>query len=188
MLALALLTLFLMVLPAGAHSGHAHDSGFTGGYAHPWSGLDHLLAMFAVGLWAWQMGGRAVWMIPATFLVVMSAGFLAGLRGVEWAVTEPMILSSVVVIGVALSLARKWPVAICSGVVGLFAFFHGFAHGNEMTANANALSYASGFLLGTLTLHLLGIAAGLLSGKWLRPVAVRYAGAAIALAGIILWI
>lgn len=187
-LALLLAAFFLLTQFASAHSGHSHGNGFASGWAHPWTGLDHLLAMFAVGLWAWQMGKKAIWIIPASFLALMSVGFLIGMKGYELSATEPLILASVVVIGIALFAARKWSLALCAMIVGGFAFFHGFAHGNEMTMGANPLFYASGFLLGTLILHLLGIGAGLLSGKLLRPVAVRYAGAAIACAGLILWI
>ncbi len=185
---LLLAAFFLLTQFAPAHPGHSHENSFTSGWAHPWTGLDHLLAMFAVGLWAWQIGKKAIWVVPASFLSLMSAGFLIGMQGYELPVTEPLILASVVVTGAALFAARKWSIALCAMIVGGFAFFHGFAHGNEMTSGANPLFYASGFLLGTLILHLLGIGAGLLSGKLLRPVAVRWAGVAIACAGLILWI
>jgi len=180
------LVLYCTIFSASAHTGHEHSLGFTSGFAHPWSGLDHMLAMFAVGLWAYQTGKKAVWIIPSSFIGLMSIGFLTGMNGHTLSITEPMILASVMVIGIALFTARKLPLALCSIIVGVFAFFHGYAHGNEMTTGTNSLLYASGFLTSTFALHLAGIATGILSGRLLHPLAMRYAGLAIAVTGLFL--
>ncbi|MDO4641233.1 MAG: HupE/UreJ family protein [Neisseria sp.] len=166
---------------AFAHPGHEGDaSGFVHGFLHPISGLDHILAMLAVGLWAASFSGKARWLIPASFVGVMSVGFLIGANGGEIPMTEQGIAASVLVIGLAAAWAQRIPASIAAVVVGLFALFHGVAHGAEMHGNAGL--YAIGFILSTAALHAAGFFAGLLLNKnvWVN----RIVGTAIGAAGL----
>jgi urease accessory protein len=174
----------VMLMP-GLASAHiipgTHHSVYDG-FAHPFSGLDHLLAMFAVGLWASQCRGRAVWMIPLTFVSVMVLGGILGLTGAHLPGIEFGIALSVLVLGVLIATATRLKLGWGMTVAGLFALFHGYAHGAEMPAAVSALSFSVGFVLATLVLHAMGIAAGFYLAKQAR--AVRLAGAAIALCSI----
>jgi urease accessory protein len=145
-------------------------------------GLDHLLAMVAVGLWAAQLGGRAAWLIPAAFVSVMTAGAGLGMSGVHLPLVEQGIIASVVVLGLLIATAARLPLVASAGLVGVFALFHGVAHGTEMPASASGFAYAAGFALATATLH----AIGLLAAKATRVQWVRIAGAAIAVTAIAL--
>ena len=132
-----------------AHSGLGHVHGFVQGFAHPLGGIDHVLAMVTVGVFAWQLGGRALWLVPATFVLMMAAGGAIGIAGVELPSVEFGIAASVVVLGAIVALKRKAPLAVAIGVVGAFAVFHGHAHGTEMPPDALGAAYAAGFLLAT---------------------------------------
>jgi urease accessory protein len=167
---------------AQAHPGHAPGASFTHGFVHPMMGLDHLLAMLAVGLWAAQLGGRAAWLIPTAFVSVMTAGAGLGMSGVHLPLVEQGIIASVVVLGLLIATAARLPLAASAGLVGVFALFHGIAHGTEMPASASGFAYAAGFALATATLH----AIGLLAAKSTRVEWVRFAGAAIAVTAIAL--
>lgn len=187
-----LVTTALLLIPAlaQAHPGHG-AAGFTHGLVHPLSGWDHLLAMFAVGLWAAQKGGRALWAVPAAFLGVMTLGGALGMSHVQIPFIEQGIVVSVLMLGVLIAAAIRLPLAWSMAIVGLFALCHGVAHGAEMPVNATGFEYAAGFVLATALLHGCGIAAGLMaksvaSRQWL-PL-VRLAGAAIAMGGILLCI
>lgn len=155
---LLLIVGWCLLLPA---STHAHTSGIANhgwhdGFAHPLHGWDHLLAMIAVGLWAAQHRGRAVWMIPATFVTVMGLGSLAGLSGASLPGAETVVALSVAILGfLVLRRVRVRP-ATGASIVGFFAFFHGYAHGAEMPASASALTFGLGFLVATLLLHVAG--------------------------------
>ncbi|HRW65764.1 MAG TPA: HupE/UreJ family protein [Candidatus Competibacter sp.] len=170
---------------------HAHTTGlphmdlFTG-VEHPFSGLDHILAMVAVGLWAAQLGGRALWLVPLTFVLTMAVGGALGLLGVPLPMVELGIAGSVVVLGVLVALASRLPLAVSMSLVGLFALFHGYAHGAEMAAESSALWYGLGFMLATATLHALGIGMALAAGRGVPARLVRVGGAAIAASGMLL--
>jgi len=157
------LPLLLVATAASAHPGHAPLDGhgsFMSGLLHPIFGLDHVLAMVAVGLWASLIGGRALLFVPAAFVGVMAFGFLLAVGGVGLPFVEPIILASVVVLGLVVALALPVPVAAGTALVGFFALFHGHAHGAEMGA-ATMVAYGAGFVLSTAALHAAGIAVGL---------------------------
>lgn len=147
-----------------AHLNPAEHGSFAAGLSHPMFGADHILVMLAVGIWAAQIGGRAIVGVPAAFVGCMALGFVLALSGVALPFVEPAILASVVAIGLLVAAAVRLPVAACAGVVGLFALFHGHAHGGELGA-ATALAYGAGFVLATAFLHAVGVGAGLLLQK-----------------------
>ena len=162
-------------------------SGFSHGFLHPWSGLDHVLAMVMVGLLAFQLGGRALWLVPASFILVMILGGLLGMAGVSVPFVELGIALSVVVLGVVAALEVKAPVAAAMGLVGLFAIFHGHAHGAEMPVLADGLSYGGGFVLATALLHGAGLGLGYLlglGGRRYGSMVSRAAGGLAAVAGV----
>ena len=181
-----LLPLLLLPSLAQAHPGHGAASGLASGLAHPLSGLDHLCAMIAVGLWAAQRGGRALWAVPLAFVAVMSLGAIAGLGGQPLPFMEQGIAASVLVLGILIAAALRLPLTASLAVVGVFALFHGYAHGAEMPATASGFAYGAGFVAATAGLHLLGIGLGLLAKKLATEKAVRYAGGAIAACGLYL--
>ncbi len=188
------LGMVLGVLPgsATAHTGAAVETmganGFIAGFGHPFNGLDHVLAMIAVGLWASQLGGRAQWWVPTVFVGAMILGGMLGTMGMAMPWVEPGIVASVLILGVLVAAALRLPLAASSLLVGVFALGHGLAHGAEMPALAAGLSYGAGFVVATACLNLLGIGLGS-AGQRLRraPVAlVRLAGAAVAVTGAVL--
>ncbi len=183
----ALLVALLAAPAAFAHTGVGDTSGFLHGFAHPIGGLDHVLAMVTVGIFAWQLGGRALWLVPTAFVAVMAVGGALGVAGIEVPFVETGIALSVVVLGAAVALGVRVPVAAAMAVAGVFAIFHGHAHGAEMPDAAGGAAYAGGFLLATALLHLAGIGAGMLvgtAGDRFGPLVVRTAGGAVALAGV----
>jgi urease accessory protein len=169
-------------LPAYAHVGAGSTSSFATGFGHPLSGLDHMTVMVAVGLWAALKGGRALWVWPAAFVGVMLIGAALGMLGVPIPFVEPGILASVVALGLLVALAVDLPLALGAAIIGVFALFHGHAHGTEVPENASGLAYMAGFALATALLHGVGIAAALGLGLKLRGI-VRIAGAACAAVG-----
>jgi urease accessory protein len=186
-LAFSLIALGGASFPAFAHTGVDDTHGFMHGFLHPTSGLDHTLAMVAVGLFAVHLGGRALWLLPATFILIMTAGGILGMNGVGIPYVEVGIAASVIALGLMLALGATIPVGLAMGMVGFFAIFHGHAHGAEMPASASGLSYAIGFMLATAALHGIGMGAGLAIAAAGRQVSVRAAqisGSAIALAGV----
>jgi urease accessory protein len=179
----------LLLTAAGAHAhvipGDVRS--FGSGFAHPLSGLDHILAMVAVGLWAAQLGGRARWLVPASFVGVMALGGALAMAGLRVPFTEEGIMLSLLVFGILVAVAARFPLAASMAIVGLFAFFHGHSHGTEMSANAVGYAYGAGFMLATVGLQACGIG----TADLLQPVkvpVVRWAGAAIAVAGVCLWV
>lgn len=165
---------------AYAHPGSGPTGGLLPGLAHPLTGLDHIAAMVAVGLWAAQRGGRAIWLVPVSFVAAMSVGGLLGATGVSLPLVEPTIIVSVLVLGLLVATAVRFPLVASSLLVALFAVFHGHAHGTEMPATAAGLSYGIGFVLGTGLLHGCGVGVGVLAQNLLaRPLLVRFAGVAI---------
>ncbi len=184
---LAFITTLLIPSLAFAHTGVGDTTGFFHGFEHPVTGLDHVLAMVLVGVFAWQLGGRALWLVPATFVAIMAGGGALGLAGVEVPFVETGIALSVVVLGAAVALNVTAPVAIAMGLVGLFAIFHGHAHGAQMPEDAGGFAYGAGFMLGTALLHVLGIAIGFSiakAGARHGSIVVRSAGCLAAVAGI----
>lgn len=177
----------LAATPALAHVGaarHVHGSGFVAGFLHPLFGLDHVLAMVAVGLWAGLVGGRALLVWPAAFVVVMAVGGVAGYAGMGLPAVETWIAASVVVLGLLVAGRIAAPLALGILVCGVFAFFHGHAHGEELPHGVNALVYGIGFLSTTALLHAAGIALALGAVLRLPAAATRIAGIAVAVAGV----
>lgn len=174
-------------VPAFAHLDPASHGSFMAGVSHPLFGTDHILAMVAVGLWASQIAsgsGRksALWLVPAAFVGTMALGYFAAVAGIGLPFVEPAILASVVALGLLVAMAVRLPIAASAAVVGIFALFHGHAHGGELGA-AGALQFGIGFVVATALLHLAGIAIGLGIGRF-TPWAARIAGALTALAGL----
>jgi urease accessory protein len=178
--------LLLASTGAQAHILPNDVNGFGSGFAHPLHGLDHILVMVAVGLWAGQLGGRARWLVPASFVVVMALGGALAMAGLRVPYTEEGILLSVLVLGVLVAVAARFPLPACMAIVGIFAFFHGHSHGMEMPANAVGYAYGAGFILATVLLHAVGIGLAYAMHSVKLPV-VRWAGAVIAVTGICLW-
>ncbi len=174
----------LVVLPnlAEAHILLGTSHGFTAGFLHPLTGWDHLLAMFAVGLWAAQHRGRALWLIPLSFVSVMLVGGILGVAGVSVPGAELAIAISVLILGGLVATMTRFRPTLSVAVVGLFAIFHGYAHGHEMPAAAAALPFSVGFLVATALLHGLGLATGLVLQE--KPRVLQWAGAAIAASSV----
>lgn len=183
-----LLALFAALFPsfAHAHVGVGHTSGLMHGFAHAVSGLDHICAMLAVGLWAAQRGGRSVWLVPLTFVSVMAVGGFLGMAGVSIPFVEEGIVLSVLVLGVLVAASAQLPLAASVVIVGLFAIFHGHAHGAEMPVTASGFAYGAGFLMATASLHATGIFIASLVSRMGQVRLVRFAGGAIALCGVCL--
>lgn len=180
-----LLVLFSPSL-AYAHAGVGETSGLWNGLSHPLIGLDHICAMFAVGLWAAQRGGRAIWMAPLAFVSVMTIGGILGMLAIAIPFVEPGIAASVLILGVLIAAAVRLPLVVSLLIVGLFALFHGHAHGAEMPDRASGLAYGLGFVSASVCLHLCGVGAGLAAQRWRTPQLLRYAGGAVTALGIYL--
>lgn len=177
----------LMPTVALAHTGAGGTVGFSHGFMHPLTGIDHVLAMMMVGVFAWQLGGRAIWLVPSTFVLVMAVGGALGVAGIGVPFVEVGIALSVIVLGASVAFRVKAPVAIAMAVVGLFAIFHGHAHGSEMPENAAGMAYGLGFMIATASLHLGGLGLGFLIGRIgdkRGPVFVRATGAVAAVADL----
>ena len=179
-----------LVLPgvASAHTQTGQAVGFATGFAHPISGLDHVLAMVAVGLWGAQLGAPAIWVLPVAFPIVMAFGGMLGLLGVPLPGIEYGIAASVVLLGAAVMFELRPPLVIAALVVGVFAIFHGHAHGTELPPGQSALLYSVGFVTATGCLHALGISVGTVHRfSWGRTL-LRVAGAGVTLGGLFfLW-
>jgi len=169
-----------------AHTGAEHVASFASGFAHPWTGLDHMLAMVAVGLWAGLNGGRALWAWPLVFVGVMVAGGTLGMTGLAVPMVEPGILASVIALGLLVLAGVQLPVVLGAALVGIFALLHGHAHGAELPAETAAASYATGFALATAALHGIGLGIAYVSRSDSGRLAVRGAGALVAVAGVAL--
>jgi urease accessory protein len=174
----------VMLIPsvASAHVGAGETSGLAHGFWHPLGGLDHVLAMVAVGMLAANLGGRALWAVPLTFVAVMAVGGALGIHKVEIPFVEAGIAFSVAVLGLIVALRPQWPVAAAMALVGVFAIFHGYAHGEEMSAGSSGAAYAAGFMTATALLHLAGVGIQRVGSLyWART--AQFAGLAMALAG-----
>ena len=178
-----------MLLGSAAAQAHT-DAGVAGGlltgFMHPLSGIDHLLAMVAVGIWGATLGRPLVWALPVAFPMLMVVGGVLGIAGVPLPYVETGIAVSVVVLGLAIAAAWRAPVGVALAIVALFGVFHGFAHGKELPEAAAPAAYAAGFVVSTGLLHLGGIAIGLLQGLPRGVQMLRASGGLIAAAGV--WI
>lgn len=181
--AAALLGLPALALGHPGHPGDAAQASLVQGLLHPLTGLDHLLAMLAVGLWAAQLQGRAAWMLPGLFPAVMVAGAALAAAGMAMAGIEPLIALSVVVLGVAVTFGARPGLPASAALVGLFAFAHGQAHGVEMPAGGDLAGYVAGFVGATIFLHLVGLFLGMASQRWRGGMLARAGGTAIAITG-----
>jgi urease accessory protein len=171
-----------------AHTRGGEALGFATGLAHPVSGLDHVLAMIAVGLWGAQLGAPAVWLLPVTFPVVMAFGGMVGLMGVRLPGIEIGIALSAIALGFAVFREAQPRLWVAATIVGCFAIFHGHAHGSELPPGANGLLYSIGFVIATGALHAAGIGMGLVHRWPVGRISLRAAGALVALAGVaFLW-
>jgi urease accessory protein len=173
--------------PALAHTGLGETSGFMSGLMHPLSGLDHMLAMVAVGVLAARLGGRALWLLPASFLLFMGIGGSLGLHGIDVPGIEVGIAASVVVFGMLIMMPSNFSTTAAIAVAGFFAVFHGHAHGAEMPIGSSIAGYAAGFTVATAFLHAVGLGAGTAiarlddaRAKWVQ----NLGGAAMALTGV----
>ncbi|OCP39057.1 HupE/UreJ family protein [Ensifer sp. LC163] len=180
---IAAAALMASAAPAFAHLNPDEHGSFAAGFSHPLFGLDHILVMVAVGLWAAQIGGRALWIVPTAFVSMMAVGFALATAGIELPFVEPAILASVVALGLLVAMAVRLDTAASAAIVGLFALFHGHAHGGEL-GSAGALPFAVGFLIATAALHAAGIGLGMMLGRLSGGGALaRVLGGITALAG-----
>ena len=171
-----------------AHPQGSETAGLLSGLQHPVSGLDHILAMVAVGLWGAQLGQPAIWLLPVTFPMVMAFGGMVGLMGFDLPGIEIGIAVSAIILGVMVGWEARPPLWVAAMIVGFFAIFHGHAHGHELPPGADALLYSIGFVVATGCLHAIGIAIGLVHRWPAGKATVRASGVAVALAGVyFLW-
>ena len=186
-------TVFTLLALAGftgaaeAHTGVGHTIGFMHGFLHPLSGLDHMLAMVAVGLFAARLGGKALWMVPAAFVAMMVVGGAMGMNGFALPYVEIGIAASVIVLGAAVALVFSLPISAAMGLVGFFAVFHGHAHGSEMPLDVSGLTYGLGFVIATALLHCAGLGLGFAISQATvsrNSGLLKLTGAAMAVAGV----
>jgi urease accessory protein len=169
--------------PAFAHLDPAEHGSLMAGLSHPLFGADHILAMIAVGLWAAQIGGRALWSVPAAFVATMVLGFVLARAGAPLPFVEPAILASVVALGLVVAVAVRLDATTAAAVVSVFALFHGHAHGGEL-GMAGTWSFAAGFVISTVLLHIAGVGLGMgLARLADRGVVTRIVGGIMAIAG-----
>jgi urease accessory protein len=182
----AIIATFLLctATPAAAHSAEGLSGGFFAGFLHPVSGFDHVLAMVAVGLWGAFLGRPLIGLLPVIFPTVMAFGGVLGMMGAAMAPVEIGIAVSVLALGTAVALRWRAPIWIASLAVGIFAVFHGYAHGAELPSMADPVAFSAGFVVATGMLHVLGIVIGLIASRPAGTAVLRALGASIALAGI----
>jgi urease accessory protein len=172
--------------PAFAHLNPEEHGSFMAGFSHPLFGMDHILVMVAVGLWAAQIaqdGKRsALWIVPAAFVATMAVGFSLALTGMDLPFVEPAIIASVIALGLLVAMAVRLPTTACAVIVATFALFHGHAHGGEL-GSAGAFQFGIGFVIATALLHVAGIAAGLGISRF-SPYIARVLGGVTALLGL----
>jgi urease accessory protein len=180
---LVALPLAVFAMQASAHTGEGINTGFASGFWHPILGWDHVVAMVAVGMWGAFLGAPAIWILPVVFPLVMAFGGALGIIGVPIPMVETGIALSGVVLGLLVAFAVRAPIWVAAVIVGVFAIFHGHAHGAELPAQFSAYGYAIGFVIGTGLLHLAGIGIGFLTKTPLGVMAVRAAGGVVALVG-----
>jgi urease accessory protein len=176
--------LFFVPETAVAHAPEGAGGGFFTGFLHPIMGVDHLVAMVAVGLWGAFLGERALWILPIVFPSIMAVGAALGIIGLEIPLIEFVIALSGVVLGALIALRVRAPLAIAMVLVGIFAIFHGYAHGVEMPEQISAITYSAGFVIGTGLLHLAGIAIGFATLLPRGELLVRGCGGVISVIGL----
>lgn len=169
---------------AFAHTEHGVASGFMSGLLHPLFGLDHVVAMVAVGLWGAVLGGNYIWLLPVVFPLVMAFGGVMGIFLIPIPAVETGIAASAIVLGLMVGFAVRPPIYVAAVIVGAFAVFHGHAHGTELPNAQNALTYSIGFVISTGLMHLAGVALGLLNRWPAGKIAIRSGGGLIALCGV----
>jgi len=168
-----------------AHS--SEGGGFTAGLCHPVLGMDHLLAMISVGILSAQIGGKAIWTVPSTFVGVMLIGGILGIKGIPFFSVELGIACSVIILGIAIAIGKNVPTLIALALVSFFALFHGHAHGTEMPSLAQPAWYALGFTSGTAGIHIAGVLIGVVAEQYrFGPKVLRFAGLIIASIGLML--
>ena len=175
--------LAVIAAQASAHTGEGINTGFASGFWHPILGWDHVVAMVAVGMWGAFLGAPAIWLLPVVFPLVMALGGALGIIGVPLPMVETGIALSGVVLGLLVAFAVRAPIWVAAVIVGVFAIFHGHAHGAELPEAFSAYGYAVGFVVGTGLLHLFGIGIGFLTRSKAGTIAVRAAGGVVALVG-----
>ncbi|MEJ2516185.1 MAG: HupE/UreJ family protein [Gammaproteobacteria bacterium] len=181
-------TVLIWPLAAWAHVQAGQAGGFVSGLSHPVSGLDHVVAMIAVGLWGAQLGMPAIWILPVAFPMLMALGGMLGLLGIPLPGVEIGIAVSAVVLGALVLFQVRLPLAAAVIVVSFFAIFHGHAHGTELEAGQNALLYSLGFVIATGLLHAVGIGIGLIQNWGPGSQVLRGAGGLVMAAGLyFLW-
>jgi len=174
---------------AAAHTSYENSGGFVSGFMHPLTGMDHMLAMFAVGLWGAQLGMPAVWMLPVAFPMVMAVGGMIGMLGISFPFVEIGVAGSALALGACVLFEYRpkqlWLAAV---LVGFFGLFHGNAHGTELPEGSNGMLYSIGFVIATGLIHMSGVAIGLIHRWPFGRIALRAAGAAVGVAGtFFLW-
>ncbi|MCL8487135.1 MULTISPECIES: HupE/UreJ family protein [Bradyrhizobium] len=173
----------LTASPGFAHEQTGVGGGLAAGLLHPLTGLDHLVAMVAVGIWGAQLGGAAIWVLPIVFPLVMALGAVVGILKIGLPVPELVIALSALVLGLAVALRVRAPFVLAAAVVAVFAIFHGHAHGAELPSAANPLAYGCGFVVATGLLHAFGITIGALARWPGGERVIQGVGAAIAALG-----
>ena len=184
-----LIALAISFVPSTVYAhegGNMPLGGFLSGLVHPVLGYDHLLAMLSVGILSAQIGGRAIWTVPATFVSVMALGGVLGLIDIGISITEIGIALSLVILGSIIASERRLPMVLAMIGVGFFAIFHGYAHGTEMPQTAEPVTYAFGFLTGTALIHIAGVLVGDISKRYRRgPQVLQVGGGIIAIVGLL---
>jgi len=179
-----ILVAFFWPLNTWAHVGSGATGGFLTGLQHPVSGLDHVIAMLAVGLWGAQLGAPAIWLLPVVFPMMMAMGGMLGLMGIPIPGVEIGIAVSAVVLGFMVLAEARLKIQLAMVIVAFFAMFHGHAHGTELPAGQSGLIYSIGFVAATGCLHGMGIAIGLIHRWQAGRLALRGAGSIVCAAGI----
>jgi urease accessory protein len=184
----SLMTILLLVAvqPLAAHTTGGAIGGLGSGLGHPFIGLDHLLAMLAVGMWAYQLGGSSMWKVPLAFVLTLLVGASIGLTGLSLPFIGPVIAASVMVFGLLIAMRSRVTPVLASMLVALFALFHGYAHGIEMPLAASPLTYVAGFSLATIGLHGLGVMLAYVIHRTTHTMLLRVGGFGLAGTGLLL--
>jgi urease accessory protein len=183
---LMIIMLLVAVQPLSAHTTGGAIGGLGSGLGHPFIGLDHLLAMLAVGIWAYQLGGSAVWKVPLVFVLTLLVGASIGLTGLNLPFIEPVIAASVMVFGLLIAMKFRITPLLASLLVALFALFHGYAHGIEMPLAASPMAYVVGFSLATIGLHGLGVLLAYVTHRTTHTMLLQIGGFGLAGSGLLL--
>lgn len=186
----SLMTIMLLVAvqPLAAHTTGGAIGGLGSGLGHPFIGLDHLLVMLAVGIWAYQLGGSAVWKVPLVFVLTLLVGASIGLTGLSLPFIEPVIAASVMVFGLLIAMKFRITPLLASLLVALFALFHGYAHGIEMPLAASPMAYVAGFSLATIGLHGLGVLLAYVTHRTTHTMLLQVGGFGLAGTGLLLMV